>query len=212
MRIAVEKIGQRDTVCELGNQRFTAGQGTTKEFYESLGYKEYVALDINTRMNATIVDLNYPVDVGQYDLVTSNGDIEHIFDQRQVFENIHNATKVDGVMLHIVPWIPWLNHGFYNLQPIIFEALSRTNNYEILFFWIGDRFGKRYEVDEDEYKELFREKFPKMLEQVILNLGTQQDLSLVCVMKKTSDNPFRIPLQKKYLKDIENEEIKKRYG
>src|SRR5689334_20761103 len=80
-------------VIEYGNQRFTAGSGTTQEFYEKLGY-EYMALDVNENMGAVVVDLNLRyhrwMDIkfnplAYADLVTNNGTSEHIFDQRTIF-------------------------------------------------------------------------------------------------------------------------------
>ena len=34
-------------------------------------------------------------------------------------------------MLNILPFIDWINHGFYNFNPI-FADLAASNNYEII--------------------------------------------------------------------------------
>ena len=200
------------SVCELGNQRFTAGQGTTKEFYESLGYEKYVALDVNTKMDAIAVDLNKPVpkEIGEFDLVTNNGTSEHLFDQKQVFENIHDLTAKEGIMLHVVPWFPWLNHGHFCYQPIIFRDLAEANDYQMEFMWFGDRWGQRYEADLTE--DLFAEKNPVVLEQIVVELKTELDLFIVCALRKQRDDAFQIPMQGKYVKDIEDDTIKAAYA
>ena len=67
-----------------------------------------------------------------FDLVTNLGTGEHVFDQRRVFENVHNLTKPGGVMLYMLPFVNWLNHGFYNFHPVLFADLAAANGYGIL--------------------------------------------------------------------------------
>ena len=95
-----EQFEELQSVVELGNQTYTdqAKQHFncehTWEFYEHLGYQDYLALDVNAKMRAAIVDLNYDLrNQGvkqQFDLVTNNGTGEHVFNQAMVFENMHN--------------------------------------------------------------------------------------------------------------------------
>jgi len=60
---SVVKTIKGETVCEFGNQRYmgTGNFKSTKEFYESIGYKRYLALDVNEAMDAIVVDLNEPI-------------------------------------------------------------------------------------------------------------------------------------------------------
>ena len=65
-----------ESVCEFGNQRYTGTGGfeSTKAYYESLGCKDYVALDVNEEKDAIIADLNEPVYWSvkrRFDLVTT---------------------------------------------------------------------------------------------------------------------------------------------
>src|SRR3546814_7323570 len=96
-------------------------------------------------MGAKVVDLNKPIKghhydlLGKFDLVTNNGTGEHIFNQDAVFENVHDLAKVGGAMLHILPMSPWVNHGFYNYNPILFRDIAAANRYEWLFMWVSDR-------------------------------------------------------------------------
>ena len=45
------------------------------------------------------------------DLVINNGTGEHVFNQHALFLNFHNLTKINGIMLNILPFIDWINHG-----------------------------------------------------------------------------------------------------
>ena len=86
----------------------------------------------------------------QFDLVTNNGTGEHVFDQKIVFENMHNLTKVGGIMLNILPFSLSINHGFFNFQPVLFRDLAYANDYNWCFLWIGDCLGN--------FKRIFHER------------------------------------------------------
>ena len=106
--VADEILSQPNpSVCELGNQRLknnksraklfqrkniTTSCSTTKEFFLALGFKRYLAIDVNTEMDAVAMDLNMDI-VSHYNftekfnLVTNNGTGEHVFNQLAVFKN-----------------------------------------------------------------------------------------------------------------------------
>lgn len=195
------------SVCEFGNQRYM-GPGnfpSTKAYYQSLGFERYIALDVNEAMDAVIADLNGPVDLGEtFDLVTNNGTGEHIFDQRSVFENAHNLSH--RWILHILPMGPWVNHGFFNFNPILFRDLAYANGYESQVF-IANRWGVMADLED---AELFKEKRPVTLETAMSRITG--DVSCVAVFEKTTQEPFRLPFQGKYQKDIDNADLKARYG
>jgi hypothetical protein len=195
------------SVCEFGNQRYMGGEGfkSTKDYYFSLGYERYVALDVNEAMDAVICDLNEPVDLGEtFDLVTNNGTGEHIFDQRRIFENAHNLSH--RWIVHILPMGPWVNHGFFNFNPILFRDLAFANDYDATIY-IANRWGQTVALGGDE---LFREKKPKRLERAMDEIGG--DVSCVAVFKKTTEQAFRLPFQGKYQRDIADQELRERYG
>ena len=128
MQLACAEVSKttQGTVVEWGNQRFRyteswvqqcserAGKTIRKpvnyvwEYFEDLGFREYLAIDINTELRSIAMDLNFILKdkynyTEQFDLVTNNGTGEHIFDQRTVFENMHNLCRVGGVMLCVLP-------------------------------------------------------------------------------------------------------------
>lgn len=209
------------TVIEFGNQRLDSSLegGTVTGFYRFHGFKSYLALDVNQRMDAVVADLNHVADViravagAQFDLVTNNGTGEHIFDQRAVFESAHVLCKPGGIMLHVLPMLPWVNHGFYNYTPILFRDLALANEYVIKFFWIGDRGGDYH--DCTNWPPLFIEKQPTELEKLIHMLRPnpwQSDLSIVCAFQKPAEALFRTPLQGKYVRDIEDAKLTNLYS
>jgi len=207
---------QRDfedfNVVELGNQKLknskarrliynrfniSATPNSTKEWYLSLGFKSYVAIDLNTEKDAIAMDLNTILKdeynyTDQFELVTNIGTGEHIFNQYAVFVNMHNLCAPNGYLFFHLPF-----YRCYNYNPNLFTALAHHNNYIIKYMWcsynkvtdpndikiISPRNarhkGFRYELELDS--------FPDKL-----------DPSLVVMMKKTTDGPFVIPIQDVY--------------
>lgn len=206
----VEKIRpllhETPSVIEFGNQRYTADRdfATTQGFYESLGFL-YLALDVNEKFGAKIADLNETGHSFRADLITNNGTSEHIFDQRAVFQNAHEMTK--GLMLHVLPFTPWLNHGFYNYNPILFRDLAAANDYEMVFIALANRTGEWIELGP----EGFVEKRPYEVAAYVEKLIPNGEVSIVSILKKTRDLPFRLPFQGKYKADIQTEDLKSRY-
>lgn len=215
------------SVIEFGNQRYgakgivpgTEAAATTKEFYQALGFKDYLALDVNTDMDAVIVDLNEPVPAGSlqlgwYDLVTNNGTGEHIFDQAMVFKNVHDLCKAGGIMLHVLPFSPWINHGFYCFQPILFRDLAAANGYEIVLVQIGHRNRGGDILTPADWSMLFAEKNPTDLRRYMQDqrFGAPSDDLLIGVgLNKMVNQPFRRPLQGKYQKALETGALRSKY-
>jgi hypothetical protein len=209
--------GLTGSVVEFGNQRYGAKgvvKGTEKAlttvgFYKCLGFDSYLALDVNTDMGAKIVDLNEPVFVQgwdqQFDLVTNNGTGEHIFDQASVFQNAHDLCKLAGVMLHVLPFSPWINHGFYSYNPILFRDLAAANGYRIMYIAIDHRDGGNDDVLGNAEPWLFQEKNPQGLIAFMNKKRAKAptpDLLMGVAMQKQTDHPFRKPLQGKYQGDV----------
>ena len=124
--------------------------GSKKEsaaaYYKCLGFAQYDAIDINDTYGSMVMDLNK--DIGEtygftktYDLVTNNGTGEHIFDQASVLRNMHNLTKTNGIMIHIMPMLNYINHGFYCFHPSLYYSLARANGYGLLGLGLANRRG-----------------------------------------------------------------------
>ena len=238
-----------ESVVELGNQtvnidantaaelEYTHGNGVSAEmFYRSVfGYKRYYCIDTNGRDQAIDLDINeylnreiYSDDfVAHFDgatLVTNNGTGEHVFDQRAVFALCHDLCIVDGVMVHILPFINWINHSFYSYHPLFFIDLAQSNGYTLLALSVGNRWGKAVDLLKGGLAECVKQLKPKTksshLSRAISEvMSDEKDRSgaafpnvMVCAaLRKNSDAPFRVPFQAKYIPDIANKEVNSRY-
>lgn len=206
------QLPDRDLVIEFGSQRYTSGSvfqaNNTQDFYIRNGFKKYISLDVNDAEYNVKCDLNEIIPLKQFNasLVTNIGTGEHIFDQCSVFTNMHNLCKVDGIMFFHLPFTPWLNHGFYNFNPILFPALAYANKYKMLMMEIGDREGN---LEKLPYDEIVREKGQHMLEAAAKN--ARMPLFVYCAMRKTVDAPFKKPFQGRYVQDIKDDQILQRY-
>ena len=77
-----------------------------------------------------IVDLNYPHDLGKYDLVIDPGTCEHCFNVAQAFMNAAHAVRNEGRIFHINP-MNCMNHGFYNICPTLMNDFYEQNGWNI---------------------------------------------------------------------------------
>jgi hypothetical protein len=208
-------LKRKDSVVELGNQTFAARGAvagtehvkTTREFYLAIGFKDYLAIDLNTKLDAVAFDLNKSLRrdynfTRTFDLVTNNGTGEHIFDQRAVFENMHDLCAVGGIMLHILPTQRWVNHGFFNFQPVLFQDIAYANEYKWHMNFIGDRWAR---VAESAMDANGIKVDANTLEQIVMSPGWHGGGPLVvAAYEKTSDRPFSVPIQGGYHAAIED--------
>jgi hypothetical protein len=97
---------------------------------------EYVAYDIFERYRTTIFDLNADAvpaaQRGSFDLVLNCGTSQHALNQYDVFNVMHDAVRVGGVMYHAIPMTGYLRHGYFTYTPMLFCDLARANEYEIV--------------------------------------------------------------------------------
>lgn len=217
------------SVCELGNQRLKnskarneiykqmdivppTSMGSTKEWYQSMGFANYLAIDVNTERDAVAMDLNLDIVQTydfrqQFDLVTNNGTSEHVFNQHTIFLNCHNLCRVGGYMIHVLPFYRWTDHGFYNYHPNLFACLSNANQYDLQALWIATN--DTAHLHELDTKNLSRNKGYR--ETLKLD-SWERDPSVVAIMRKTVDTEFRTPMQHLYAgENITSPEIAERY-
>jgi hypothetical protein len=121
----------------------------TATFYEALGFSRYVAIDVNERFGSLRMDLNKDLAAAydyteRFSLVTNNGTGEHVFNQYMVFKNVHELCERGGLMLHCVPFINWVNHGFYSFHPNLYVDVAAANGYEIELIGFADRAGRGF--------------------------------------------------------------------
>lgn len=189
-------------------------QVSTSEFFKIIGFQNYKSIDINEQDNSLPFDLNNVIEdiynyKDEYDLVINNGTGEHVFNQFALFKNMHNLCKKNGFMLHIYPFIDWINHGFFSIHPIAFADLSAANGYEIMKISFANSNGAEVSY-KNELNHIFGQLKPNDLKSDIFKImelakkNLEKNILLVSILKKKSNNTFRIPLQGKYLSDIKS--------
>lgn len=187
------------------------GVPLAKDFFKALGFSSYEAIDINSDFGSMVMDLNknLKADYGfikTYDLVTNIGVSEHLFDQANFIKNAHNLCKKDGVMLHILPFIEYINHGFFNYQPRLFFDLAIVNNYDIVGLYVGDRNRIVMDLLKKTENAIHFYQYTRMLAS-----SEYGNMFVIALLRKTQDSEFVIPLQGKYMKDLEGDELEDRY-
>ena len=121
-------------------------QDRTAEFCRLLGFSDYQAIDVNDKYGSLIMDLNRSL-VEDYDyretfsLVTNIGTGEHVFNQDAIFRNSHDLCETGGLMVHVMPFMEYVNHGFYNFHPNLYYALAMANGYRLLGLAVATRNG-----------------------------------------------------------------------
>lgn len=143
-------------------------------------------LDLNNRLNWK--DGTLSECMSSFDLVINTGTCEHVFDQRRVWETIHDACKPGGLMVHALPLWGWLDHGFYNYHPTFVADLAAENGYKIAA-WLFCEFQGDYHAWANEPRdfELFRAL-----------RGSRKSAMMHVAFVKEKGDPFRVPMQGVY--------------
>lgn len=144
----------------------------------------YSALDIFRAPDTILFDLNRhspgPRLENRFDLVMNLGTTEHVFNQFNAFNTIHQLTKPGGVMYHDLPMLGYLDHGFFRYDQLFFQMLAKENDYAIndVSFSVGERV-----------------TVPASMRSKGLSLGPLEDVGIEVTMIKTKDSEFRVPLE-----------------
>ena len=99
---------------------------------------------------------------------------------------------------------------FTTLIRFFFADLAASNNYKIIKISLANRNGAELKLQGDNFEILFDQikpnknnsKFEKMIEIAKDKIG--KNILLVVSTRKLTNDPFKIPLQGKYLADISN--------
>ena len=104
-----------------------------RTFFEMMGIKEYSDLDkYEDDAPCILHDLNTPVPAeleGKFNLIIDGGTMEHIFDVRQVIENVVRMCKESGWVIHLTPSSNYVDHGFYSFSPCFFYDCYQANGF-----------------------------------------------------------------------------------
>jgi len=186
----------------------------TRLFYKNLGIKQYQTIDLNGLDGAHKFDLNLELKEHYgfkevFNLVINNGTSEHVFNQKNIFLNSHNLASNKGIMVHMLPFFSWVNHGFYNFNPILFLDLAAVNDYEILDFSIGNRNKELIKGKKAEISKLSKTQQGKGLKQFFSH---ENSIIVKPTLKQNLKKPLRYVLErlKSYTtssKDLTYEEL-----
>lgn len=144
------------------------------------------AIDYNGTIHAMQLDLNSPIDLPRkYDVVINHGTAEHIFNIAMVFKSMHDWTKTGGHMVHEVPCVGWVDHGFYCLQPGLFYDLSAANEYELISLSIA----------HIESRQIIRVESREHCHALVESRSIPNNALLFVVMRKVKGQIFRVPMQ-----------------
>lgn len=153
--------------------------------------KNRVAVDLHGGPGADWLehDLNEPLSLGrQFEVVINTGTLEHIFDQRQALQTIHEHCAMGGLMLHAGPLVGWLDHGMAHLQPGAYFDLATANAYDVLVFAYFDLRKGTVRVLKDL----------SALHALAKAEGLAEGSMSYFVFRKTVEAPFRVPMQGYY--------------
>jgi hypothetical protein len=157
---------------------------------------EYNSVDVCPGLKTVILDLNFdsaPDEmIGHYDVVFNFGTTEHIFNQWNCFEFMHDALKVDGVVYHQLPASGYLDHGYYCYTPLFFQEMAQANGYVIEHMAVTPAGESKIDVLG----------IPSMGGDSLLSdrasLGENNRvpaLNIHVILRKTKDAPFRASLE-----------------
>src|SRR5260221_5485469 len=182
----------------------------SEAFWQWLGY-EYAAVDVDNSPGAIPLDLNFdPVPAAhlkRYDLVLNAGTTEHVANQLNAMQVVHELTKVRGTMIHRLPAQGFTNHGLINYNLKFFWMLSRSNVYK----WVIMDFEANQSmlnIDPDIVTAL-KEFNPQSVAQV--EKFRAADCSVTVAMQKLLDIDFVPPLDVRTGTDVNMEVLRKRY-
>lgn len=143
-------------------------------------------------------DLNLPITTingSLFDTVINHGTCEHIFNIGQVYQTMHDCVRVGGLLIHESPFTGWIDHGFYTIQPTLYFDLAAANQYKIVYMAVTHiEHGSAVEIHS-------REQILKMAAAG----GVANNSMLYVAMRKTADEPFKIPMQGFYAQSISEE-------
>jgi hypothetical protein len=158
---------------------------------------DYHSIDVCPGLkNTEILDLNFDVLPdhmrGSFDVLFNFGTTEHIFNQWNCFEVMHDALKVGGVAYHQLPASGYLDHGYYCYTPLFFRELAEANGYTI----------EEMTVTPAGESRIDALAVPSKTGDTLLKpsgaLGENNRipaLNIHVVMRKTEDRPFRVSLE-----------------
>jgi hypothetical protein len=175
--------------------RATKNESFVGELLEGVGLG-YLAFDIADGYATKIFDLNreaIPKKLrGAFGTVLNFGTTEHVVSQLNCFRVIHDAVKVGGHIVHQLPTVGYIDHGYFCYTPRFFFDLAGYNKYEVIDFSYagpGDR------TDFSGILKDYVSYFPALTNCSPPEGHGVQDYSINIVLRKTMNAPLRLPME-----------------
>ena len=140
-----------DQVDELMDKIFDGWGGARwtcqANFYSMFGVSRYISSDPFDKRADYHYDLNYYLPhFGRYDIITNFGTVEHVFNVPQYFRSVHRLLKPGGILLSVMPTFGDIDHGFYNIHPILYRGIVAHSGYDLCDFRYIDDVSLRSEM------------------------------------------------------------------
>jgi SAM-dependent methyltransferase len=194
------------------------------KFYAVFGITKYWSLDPFDRRSKYRYDLGAKVPMSStFDVVTNFGTAEHVFNIGNVFKTAYDLLPVGGVLLNVSPAHGDIDHGFYNLHPVLFRTLAQHSGFEIVDYQFIDDIAARTELlkrspeaifdfdalpiklvdmgDEGRFKKLVYERFiSNATDPLRAAIWSEQERPMVfdynfVALRKMSSSRFQVPYQ-----------------
>jgi hypothetical protein len=157
---------------------------------------EYNSVDVCPGLKTTILDLNFDSApdwmLQHYDVIFNFGTTEHIFNQWNSFEFMHDTLSVNGVMYHQLPASGYLDHGYYCYTPLFFREMAQANDYVI----------EKLAVTPAGESKIDALGIPGLAGDSLLSPEAHLEennrvpaLNIHVILRKTKDTPFRASLE-----------------
>lgn len=122
------------TMLELGCKQMDK----YKRWFEARGV-EHTSVDLNGQGGALKLDLQEPLDLGVFDVVTNFGTTEHVDEQWQCWKNVHEAVKLGGTLISTTPYPgDWKHHGRWYPTAAWYKEFAEKNGYNIEYLGVSE--------------------------------------------------------------------------
>jgi hypothetical protein len=146
--VAARLLGEEEAERRISEAY--SGEGFNREsqdaLYRLFGIGKYRSLDPFDPRSEYRYDLGTKVPLRKkFDVVTNFGTAEHVFNIENVFRTAYDLLPVGGILLNVNPAHGDIDHGFYNLHPLIFRLLAKHSGFEIVDMHFIDDIAARTE-------------------------------------------------------------------
>lgn len=155
----------------------------------------YLGYDVCPSPGTEIFDLNVqrlsPELRNSFDVVLNFGTTEHLINQLNAFEVMHDAMKVGGVCFHQLPSVGWIDHGYFNYNGLFIDDLVKANDYQVV-----DKF--HTPAGQSDFASLgidIRDATTPLIPNSAQGPERLLNFNLNYIVRKTVDAPFYVGLE-----------------